>query len=306
MAYTYADGFRVRGLRAYPDFIGRRFARIWPLQAAVVLSIVIATQMVPWLSEQSTLLDQPNGVFSIAANMLMIQGFGIGLNLNGPSATVSLELAAYALFPVLLAIALHRRWSIPALGFAVSAIAICWQASLEPRFALESRGVANLVVRCLTEFTMGLGAYRLYRMCGAPGLGSDWCAAGLAGACMGSLLLRVDLPAALLFPLLVAAFARNEGWPARVAGMRWLHFLGVVSYSVYLVHAPLRFAEFAFLRQIHPAPISPVAALAIAAIGSLSIIPIAWLSYRWIEQPGRVVFRRMILSPGRRPLGKQV
>jgi peptidoglycan/LPS O-acetylase OafA/YrhL len=306
MAYTYAEGFQVRGLQAYPDFLVRRFARIWPLQALVVLLIVIATLIVPWLSEPSNILDHDNWGLSVAANILMVQGFGIGLNLNGPSATVSLEFAAYILFPVLLAIALHRRKWIAFLGFCISAILICWEASLEPRFALEARDVANLVVRCLTEFTLGLGAYRLYLTRGATWLAADWLAAGLAGACVGSLLLRLDLPAALLFPLVVAAFARNQGWPARLVGMPWPHFVGVVSYSLYLVHSPLRFAEFTLVRYIHPGQFGPAAAIAIAAVGALSMLPVAWISYRWVEQPGRILFRRVGLAPARRPLRKEV
>ena len=294
MAYTYADGFAALGARAWPDFFARRFARIWPVQAATVLVLVLIAWLLPWLSEHPIWLSRPASGWDIAVNLAMLQGFGIGHNLNGPSATVSLEFAAYALFPVLLAIALNRRTPVAVLGFAVAAAAICWQAALEPRLGLASRGVANLIVRCLTEFTLGLGAYRLYRAPGLLWLGADWLAAALSGACVVSLLLRLDLPAALMFPLLVAAFGRNRGWPARIVASRRPYFLGVVSYSLYLVHNPLRFAEFAVLRHFHPGPIEPEAALACAALGAVSAIPIAWMAYRWIERPGRDLLRGLM------------
>ena len=297
MAYTYADGFRALGHRAWPDFMARRFARIWPVQGATVLVLVLMAWLAPWSSEHPSWLSHPGWSWDIAVNLAMLQGFGIGYNLNGPSATVSLEFAAYALFPLLLGIALHRRAPVAVLGLFIAAAAICWQAALEPRLGLASRGVANLIVRCLTEFTLGLGAYRLYRMPGLRWLGADWLAAALSGACLVSLTLRLDLPAALMFPLLVAAFARNQGWPARIVGNRWPYFLGVVSYSLYLVHNPLRFVEFAILRQFHPDRLEPGAALLFAALGAVSAIPVAWIAYRCIERPGRDLFRGMM--PGR-------
>ncbi len=294
MAYTYADGFERLGARAWPDFFVRRFARIWPVQAATVGVLVCAAWLFPWLSEHPTWLSRPDWGWDLAVNLVMLQGFGIGYNLNGPSATVSLEFAAYALFPILLAVALNRRVPVAVLGLAIAAAAICWQASMEPRLGLASRGVGNLIVRCLTEFTLGLGAYRVYRMPGLNFLGADWFAATLSVGCVGSLLLRYDLPAALMFPALVAAFGRNQGWPARLAGARLPYFLGVVSYSLYLIHNPMRFAEFAVLGYFHPAPLEPALALACAALGAVSAIPVAWLAYRWIERPGRDVFRGLM------------
>ena len=122
-----------------------------------------------------------------------------------------------------------------------------------------------------------------------------------------SLFLRVDLPAALLFPFLVVAFARNDGWPARILEARWLYFLGVVSYSLYLVHSPLRFAEYDILVAIHPEKLSGVAALAFAGLASLTSIPLAWACYRLIERPGRDVFRHLLHArPVREPKGQRI
>ena len=38
--------------------------------------------------------------FDLPANLLMLQGLGIGTNLNGPSWSISTEFAAYFLFPL--------------------------------------------------------------------------------------------------------------------------------------------------------------------------------------------------------------
>ena len=296
MAYTYRDGFSARGWRAYPDFLGRRVARIWPLQVVVVLLIVLADQLGVAVAGVMAVTDRAYGGFDVVANILMLQGFGIGLNLNGPSGTISVEIGAYFLFPIMLGIAWNRRSWVANAGFLLSAALICGEALQEPRLGLGSREVGNLAVRCFTEFTLGLGACRLYRIPRLAWLGTDGFAAAMAAACMASLVLRLDLPAALMFPLLVVAFARNRGWPAALLSRPWPRFLGVVSYSLYLIHSPLRFMAFGWFRHVHPDPIGPLAALALAAVGSVSMIPVAWLAYRWIERPGRDLMRR-ILQP---------
>ncbi len=300
MAYTYADAFQTKGWRAYPDFLGRRVARIWPLQAMVVLILVVAGGIALGFGGQSKIFHSPSFGLDIMANLLMVQGFGIGENINGPSGTVSQELGAYALFPVLLALALSRRRSIAAAAFGVAVALVCWQAAQEPRLGLASREIVNNVARCLAEFTLGLGAYRLYRSPLLPWLGTDGVTMGLAAACVASLLLRLDLPAALMFPFLVVAFARNRGRPAQVVASRWPYFLGVISYSIYLIHSPFRFAEFAVLRKLHPGSFDSVTALAIAGVGAVSTIPLAWMAYRWIERPGRDLVRRGLRSGARR------
>ena len=133
MAYTYADTFQANGWRAYPDFIARRVARIWPLQVMVVLALVAVGLIELAFGNRPKLLSSPTYGLDIAANILMLQGFGIGENLNGPSGTVSQELGAYALFPLLLIIAMNRRRSIAAVGIGLSIALICWEAAQEPR-----------------------------------------------------------------------------------------------------------------------------------------------------------------------------
>jgi peptidoglycan/LPS O-acetylase OafA/YrhL len=294
MSYTYADGFQNLGWREYPDFMARRVARVWPLQAAVVLILVAVGLLRVAFGGQSPLIEDPTLGYDVAANVLMLQGYGIGQNLNGPSSTVSQELGAYVLFPLLLALIFSRRRTVVIAGIGLAAAVVCWQGFQYPGFGLASRGIGNNVARCLAEFTLGIGAFRLFQMQGLRFLSANWFALTLAALCLGSLLLRLDLPAALMFPFLVIAFARNEGWPAKLVASRVPFFLGVVSYSVYLVHSPVRFATFEFLAFLHPARFSGVEALALAGVLSLTTIPIAWVCYRWIERPGRDLFRRLL------------
>lgn len=61
--------------------------------------------------------------------------------------------------------------------------------------------------------------------------------------------------------------------------MRPLRLLGKMSYSVYLWHWPL----LAFLRYT----LSPVLPAPIVVAAMAALIPLSWISYRWIEEPPR-------------------
>jgi len=123
----------------------------------------------------------------------------------------------------------------------------------------------------------GIGAYRLSNARFEPypiaGRSHDWAVPARGRF----LLMRCDLPAVLLFPLLVLSFARNTGLAAMLAGSAPIHFLGLISFSIYLLDNLTRPLGLQLVQAIAPGPVGPVAGLAFAAIGSCSVIPIGWL-----------------------------
>ena len=294
MAYSYADAFRARGLAAYWPFLVRRVARVWPLQAFVVVALVGVGLVYQAFGAGWGLFRSDSIVFDALANILMLQGFGIGENINGPSGTVSQELGAYIAFPLLLWFAMHRlRW-VAALAGAVAVGVLLREALGAPKLGLESREIGVMVARCFAEFTLGLLVWRAWKEGWCRWMGSDAATAGFSAAAAASLLLGYDLPAALLFVPIVLAFAWNTGWPARLAAARVPYFLGVISYSLYLIHSPIRFAEFDLLARIWPGPVGAPAALATAFVLALTPIPVAWLTYRFVEEPGRDAIRALL------------
>jgi peptidoglycan/LPS O-acetylase OafA/YrhL len=66
---------------------------------------------------------------------------------------------------------------------------------------------------------------------------------------------------------------------ARLLGSKPAVFIGLISYSAYLVHQPL----FAFIRLSLPTPPSAGVMLGVACAS----LPLAWLSWKYIEQPFR-------------------
>ncbi len=294
MAYSYAETFRARGMAAYWPFLLRRVARVWPLQVFVVLALVGCGLLYRPFTGGWGLFRSDAIVFDVAANILMLQGFGIGENINGPSGTVSQELGAYVAFPLMLWFAMHRSRWVVALAGAVAVAVLFREALAVPKLGLHSRDLGVMVARCFAEFTLGLLVWRAWREGWCRWIGSDAATVGFSAAAAASLLLGYDLPAALLFVPIVLAFAWNTGWPARLAAARVPYFLGVISYSLYLIHSPIRFAEFGLLASLVPGPVSAPVALATAGLLALTPIPVAWLTYRFVEEPGRDAIRALM------------
>jgi peptidoglycan/LPS O-acetylase OafA/YrhL len=78
--------------------------------------------------------------------------------------------------------------------------------------------------------------------------------------------------------------------------------MGVISYSLYLVHDPIRPLELGLVRALHPEPLTKWAALTFAFLGSCSVILPAWVTYRLFELPGRDAFRRLFKARARPPV----
>ena len=234
--------------------------------------------------------------FDFAANILMLQGLGIGTNLNGPSWSISTEFAAYALFPMFVAAMFGRA---AAAWLAVSILAICALAWTRPHLSMAVEAAPGSIVRCFAEFGLGMSAYRLAgRSTIVSLLKRDSVTAGLAGVAAACLLARVDLPAVLLLPLIVVAFATNDGAMSRLLQWRFFYFLGVVSYALYLLHSPFRPIELSMVKAVTSSPLEPVAALGFAVVGSFSVVPFAWAAHVIVERPGRRMVRALFRMGG--------
>ena len=304
MCYTYLAGFETLGLRAYGPFLWKRVARIFPLGIAVTVLIVICGQLasivdLTWLFY--TVKGDGGLGTMIAINLLHLQGFLPDYSLNDPSWSVSVELGAYLLFPILIYL-MFRATQWVTLIYTVIGIGILLRlSSFDPAGGMAYRWPPYDFARCVIEFGFGMLVYRAYASTSRLHVVGDdrwtWVIAGLAVA---ALVARSDLAAVAVFPFLVLAFALNQGRAGRVLSHSWLHYLGVISFSIYLVHNMFRGPEIWLARYFHPAPLPPWMALSFAVVASLSILPIAALAYHGIERPGRNALNSMVKRLNRR------
>jgi len=222
-------------------FWWRRVARIWPLHAAILAALLLFALLL--LATGRPLDGYPLAEWPL--HLLLVQNWGLtpDLSWNHPAWSISAEMAAYLLFP-LLAIALPwQRLSPVALGAMLVALAL----ALHTLFAL--RGASSLghdiprlgLWRCLAEFAMGVVLANLWFRWRESGAMARLCAiaAVLAAGCA----LLTGLPetafAPSLFAGLLLTLALGRGATSRLLASKPLRRLGEWSYATYLAHYPL-------------------------------------------------------------------
>lgn len=284
----FAGGFRVE---TYARFLWRRFARLWPLHAFILVALLVEPALAGRLWAQWRVA---------AVNLAMVQGWGVSRTLNGPSWSLSAEWCAYAAFPVLSGLVL-RGGRARAVAAAVAAAALLILAAhlgrteLGGLYRFVRRGPLDLydnysllpVMRCLGGFTLGLVARRVMRSGAlAEGLAHPVWAWGAGVLLAGGLAFGMpDWVAYPLLVLLVAALWAGEAGLSRLLARPGPHRLGAWSYALYLVHVPV-IEHWAMLGPRVPPLAAGVALIAIS-------LALAGVLHRVVEVPARRALRRV-------------
>ncbi len=283
------------GLRAIPAFWRRRFARIYPLYAAMLALTVAFAALLAATGRD----DSGYPWAELPLHMLMIQNWGFtdALSWNHPAWSISTEMAAYLLFPLLvLATPIARAPRGALLGGALMLIAImaAW---------LHLGGLNDLgeniphygLVRCLFEFSAGCLLSALWlrgadRPEKTPLLLAMLFAAGSTAARAirsGSEPWAFPLIAGSLI-FLLAELSRlvppELRWPAPLRG---LVYLGEISYATYLAH----FMLFIWFKIALIDDASSIAPAKILLFLALTFVASALL-YHGVEKPGRGLLSR--------------
>ncbi len=295
-AHMFAPGFRAR---TYAAFLLRRFARVYPLYAAMtgMIAVVAIVHQTHSGHVTGSLLRQ------IFYNATLTQAWGLAGSLDGPAWSISTELAAYVVFPLLLAAVLFGGRASLAASMVVAFLGLLAVANAPTPASypwvrqgpLDVSWVAPpwAVLRCCAEFTIGLGAYRAATR--------KWPVARTLAFSVSAYLLVIaalfvrgsDLLFVALVPaLLLALLAPNAG--TRLLGSRVPLTLGHWSFAIYLWHGVLlaRWRPLVFTRASAVMPHAAALALSELAFWVLLMI-LAFLSYRLIEVPGRRAVREL-------------
>jgi len=285
MGLIYAEEFRYGATRAaFLSFLGRRIARVYPLYlfVTVLAAILIALG----------LLDLPGGhlPLELLLNLLMVQSWFHHFSLDSPSWSISAEWGSYLVFPWLATIILSKKRWLLALTL-ISAIALV-PISLPPDRIL-SLGIP--LTRCLSAFILGLFTYRMTlepgfsRLREIPWLEPLVCAIYVAILCLP----RCDIAAVLFSPLLIFVLSSDRWIVSRMLRTHWVHRLGVLSFSLYLIHDMFS-APMGWIHHTANAHGLPHGQLIAAAVAIPVSIGLAELTCRWVEIPGRRAVRHFV------------
>lgn len=281
---------RLRDPAAIPRFLQKRIARIWPLHAAMLVAALALALLL-----RATGRDDP--AFPLAEwplHLLLVQTWGVtpALTWNDPAWSISCELAAYLLCPLLVWAVDWRRWPAAALVAAAAALLVLLHVAMAgapslghdiPRFGLR---------RCLAEFATGtiLAALFLRRPPALPLL-------ALAALFAGGWALGVPetLAAPATFAALLLGIARTAGRPRHPLEGRLLHALGEISYATYLSHF-LLWKAFKLVAMRDAVPLPPAS----VALYALLVLAASVLLYHGLERPAQAWFNRPLPRPRRR------
>jgi peptidoglycan/LPS O-acetylase OafA/YrhL len=237
---TYADRLRSEGLAGIPEFLKRRIARVWPLHLFMLGMAVVFALGIAALGHADWREYPPA---ELPLHILLLQNWGLTgmLTWNVPAWSISCELAAYLLFP-LLAIAVDWKrlptWALLAAalafaGFVYGVFALAGATSL-------GQWILSLgVLRCLGEFALGTVTCGLWLRWRdkplVPALLAAATGALLLAAYAGGLILQIAaMP--LVFAALVLVLALTSGMRGNPFEIAPIHYLGEISYATYLGH----------------------------------------------------------------------
>jgi peptidoglycan/LPS O-acetylase OafA/YrhL len=298
---TWIDRFRADHWRVVPHFLHKRVARIWPLHLLMLGATIVIAGVFAATGRAAPFHDD---WAALPANILLIQNWGLtdGLTWNDPSWSISAELAAYLLFPLLAITIDWRRLPSVMLIAVIAALALVLDRVMIAggSTALGINIAAFGVLRCLVEFTAGgiVCALRL-RWRDRPAL-AGWIAAGISGG-MFALWLAGTLPEMFAIPCAFAALLLALALSCGAARnpLEWgpLHYLGEISYATYLSHFVL-FTVFKLIFVDQANAIAPV----LLALLLLMVLGASIALYELYERPAQ----RWVNALAPRPSNRKV
>ena len=230
IAYVYAE--RMRGLRDFGTFMQRRVGRLMPLHLATLAAMAVLYAML--LKFNVPLNTQPSlsARCLIEGTLLVHAWIGCGGQPpNGVNWSISAEMAAYLLFPLLLMILRAPRVARVAVLGALFAFAI-WQLD-----GLVPLSESFSAWRAVPAFYLGMVVWAERDAFAVPRwLGSAAIALALVTMLASFALVPRTVIVMLAYLTAVSALLADTV-PVRSALIKRLAPLGQLTYSVYMLHA---------------------------------------------------------------------
>jgi peptidoglycan/LPS O-acetylase OafA/YrhL len=305
IALGYQDAFRDHALKNYGTFLIKRFARLYPAYI-VICGLFVLKMALHWSGDET--LDR-FGLYDVVGNVLMLSGWGLHIYpVIGVAWAASAELGSYVLLPVLLLVTI--RWGVVMCGLGiVASLATIYGISVSglgysgPLDVVEASSVLPLA-RAIAGFTLGLAIFRfagrltLLSMAVQDAL----LAVVLIAVVLAAVLTVNDLPLYVLFIPLVALLSQDTPLALMLFGNRLVYHLGVISYSIYLLH-PLFVRQTALTARYFGAGELAFALSSLVAFGL--IWALSYASYLVVEMPGRKLLTGLLL-PKKAPDGRSI
>jgi peptidoglycan/LPS O-acetylase OafA/YrhL len=223
-------------------FYGRRLARLYPVHLLTLLALLAMLFVGHRLGVAAHLAEKFRPI-DFFYNLILVQAWGVGepLSWNFPAWSISCEWFAYLAFP-LLAFGLNRivspREAIRWLAVTIAAFVLSYRLLFD--FDLDQPdGLA--LARVAFEFTAGALCCRLTELRDLRA--QPWTILVLAAVAVAAALSNTpvrDLAIVGVFGAVIVAGRYGDNLVARFLALPLLVYLGEISYSLYMVHVPIR------------------------------------------------------------------
>lgn len=295
----FKDGFKPL---AFGEFLIRRVARLYPLYLALLAAKLLYTLMVYGGfayhgDPEAAVLDHPAA--ELPANLLMIQGWGLGGSIVTSSWSVSTEVAVYLAFPILAAMILsrhNRKWALAMTALAaallVAVVAFDHRDGEVHRGALDAWDgrLVTPLMRCFGGFLLGLVTWRVAQSRRVTAVMAD----NRIGLAIGFALVVLlassvpDLAVVALFPPLVLHLAATpRSTLARLFASAPLMWAGILSYAIYLLHPLFEPGLYDMADWLTARMPGPAAAAIAGTVTVTCLLALSAVAHFCIERPGR-------------------
>lgn len=287
MWLTYAETFKQNGLRAVPDFMLRRIARIYPLHFVMLSLTAGVALLLTWFGKD---LPTEFAFAELPLHYLLLQNWGFTNELawNDPAWSISTELGAYLFLPFLTVILVRR--SVPSLVcvglIGGLALLLDWIFSSAGHAYLGNDITGLGLIRCLIEFTCGVIVCIIWQQRAQSGRRAVLI--GSIGVTIGIFVLwqmgwlRETLAVPIAFSGLLYVMAITSDWRGNPLSAAWAVKLGMISYATYLAHFLIwRLFKIGFVTDASDVSFGLMIVFFAIVWGA------SFALYHLVEQPGR-------------------
>ena len=295
------SGFAVR------RFMLLRLGRIYPLHIAM-LALYLGIELIRLIFQPDGWSANPPFAGRRSADLLLASTLLIQTFLTNPSAwnpqswSIAVEVWLYLAAALLWRSLGGRGWIVALVAAVAAGFLILTQIDMPILTWGVLRGIAG--------FGLGVACWRWHGRLPGGTLAELLCLLAIATVFLLPLIEPAPL-ADLAFAATVVVFARERGAISRVLLQRWALFLGTLSYSLYMVHVfvvargmdALRWLGLGSVTLVDGVPYKQIVAAPwladVLGVGLIAAcVPVAWLTWRFIEWPARAWSRRRAAAMG--------
>ncbi len=242
LSFNYFEVFkREVSFASFYKFIYKRFLRLYPLHIATLIFLVVLHRYISplFLNLPIDLFQVDRSNFSIMTNVFMMHSSGIGDNgcfdctsWNYPSWSISVEWLSYFFLPIIIIFCSRFK----RISFLVGGLLFVGLYFVQVKVGHLDVASTPGLYRAVTGMFIGVLLYRI----GFKSFRSSKYGVFIATFLVGGSFHFIGNDTFLVGILAIFLLIIINGEDSNVFSSSWLQWLGVRSYSIYLIHVPVQ------------------------------------------------------------------